>query len=62
MKGQRKDDPYWVEKLWLRERGIHDPTEEVLLAFRKRNKVTLIVFIVLMALFWTGYLLFIHGL
>ncbi len=62
MKLLRKDDPYGVERLWLKERGIHHPTEETLISIRKKNRTALTVFAVGALLFLVGYFYFVHTL
>jgi len=62
MKLLRKDDPYAVEKLWLKGRGIDNPAEESLVSIRKRNRIALTIFVVLAVLFLVAYLYFLHSL
>lgn len=62
MKILRKDDPYGVERLWLKSHGIENPTEETLGYIRKRNRIVLTIFVVLAVLFLVCYMYFLHNL
>ena len=62
MKLTRKKDPYWVERFWLEQRGILNPTSESLAAIRKWDRVALAVFIALAILFLIAYFYFVRAL